>query len=69
MTGGGPSLGEGYVAGQTDLLVTWLYNLTIGQEKYNIGAVIGIFTFIITTTITLVTYRRSKAYNEEETFQ
>jgi len=69
LTGGGPTLGEGYVAGQTDLLVTWLYNLTIGQEKYNVGAVIGIFTFIITTTITLVTYRRSKAYNEEETFQ
>ena len=72
LTGGGPSVdvvGESYAAGQTDLLVTWLYKLTIDQGDYNTGAVIGIFTFLITATITLVTYRRSKAYNEEDTFQ
>ena len=72
LTGGGPSVsakGVSYVAGQTDLLVTWLYKLTINQGDYNTGAVIGIFTFLITATITLITYRRSKAYNEEDTFQ
>ena len=72
LTGGGPAvIGDGatYTAGQTDLLVTWLYKLTIDQGDYNTGAVIGIFTFIITATITLITYRRSKAYNEEDTFQ
>ena len=72
LTGGGPvivSEGATYTAGQTDLLVTWLYKLTIENGDYNTGAVIGIFTFIITATITLITYRRSKAYNEEDTFQ
>ena len=73
LTGGGPSIiaesGAAYAAGQTDLLVTWLYKLTIDQGDYNTGAVIGIFTFLITATITLITYRRSKAYNEEDTFQ
>ena len=72
LTGGGPSVsakGVSYVAGETDLLVTWLYKLTINQGDYNTGAVIGIFTFLITATITLITYRRSKAYNEEDTFQ
>ena len=68
LTGGGPTY-VGYQAGGTDLLVTWLYKVTIDQGMYNTGAVIGIFTFIITATITLVTYRRSKAYNEEDTFQ
>lgn len=58
-----------YVGGGTDLLVTWLYSLTITNKQYNTGAVIGILTFIITATITLVTYRRSKAYKEEDTFQ
>ena len=60
-----------FEAGQTDLLVTWLYKLTMkeGNKQYNTGAVIGILTFIITSTITLITYRRSKAYNEEDTFQ
>ncbi len=68
LTGGGPTY-QGYQAGGTDLLVTWLYKVTIDQGSYNTGAVIGIFTFLITATITLVTYRRSKAYNEEDTFQ
>ena len=68
LTGGGPTY-TGYQAGGTDLLVTWLYKVTIDQGSYNTGAVIGIFTFIITATITLVTYRRSKAYNEEDTFK
>ena len=68
LTGGGPTY-PGYQAGGTDLLVTWLYKVTIDQHLYNTGAVIGIMTFLITATITLITYRRSKAYNEEDTFQ
>ena len=68
LTGGGPTY-TGYQAGGTDLLVTWLYKVTIDKHAYNTGAVIGIFTFLITATITLITYRRSKAYNEEDTFQ
>lgn len=68
LSGGGPVV-PGNIAGETDLLVTWLYKLTIDEGDYNLGAVIGILTFLITSTITLLTYRRSKAYNEEDTFQ
>ncbi len=68
LTGGAPEV-TGYKAGGTDLLVTWLYKLTIDNGEYNTGAVIGIITFAITATITLITYRRSKAYKEEDTFQ
>ena len=68
LTGGAPEV-TGYKAGGTDLLVTWLYKLTIDNGEYNAGAVIGIITFAITATITLITYRRSRAYKEEDTFQ
>ena len=68
LTGGDPNI-PGSVAGQTDLLVTWLYSLTIEEGDVNIGSVIAIFTFIITASATLLTYRRSKAYKEEDTFQ
>lgn len=68
LSGGGPTeLGD--TAGKTDLLVTWLYKLTINQQYYNIGAVIGIFTFVILTVITLVTYRNSSSYKDEEAFR
>lgn len=69
LSGGNPVAPGGYIAGKTDLLVTWLYKLTIDQQQYNLGAVIGIFTFLITASITLISYRRSKAYKEEDTFQ
>ncbi len=68
LTGGDPNI-PGSVAGQTDLLVTWLYALTIEEGDVNVGSVIAIFTFIITASATLLTYRRSKAYKEEDTFQ
>lgn len=68
LTGGGPGV-PGFIAGETDLLVTWLFKLTVDNSNYNLGSVIGILTFILTATGTLITYRRSKAYKEEEAFQ
>ena len=67
LSGGGPTM-VGDSAGQTDLLVTWLYKLTIDQQYYNLGAVIGIITFVILTVITLVTYRHTSSYNNEEAY-
>ncbi len=55
-------------AGSTDLLVTWLYKLTIDKQYYNIGAVIGILTFMILAVGALLTYRNSKSYKDEEAF-
>ena len=67
LSGGGPTY-VGDTAGQTDLLVTWLYKLTIDQQYYNLGAVIGIMTFVILTIVTLITYRNSSSYKNEEAF-
>jgi arabinogalactan oligomer/maltooligosaccharide transport system permease protein len=67
LSGGGPTY-VGDTAGQTDLLVTWLYKLTVDQQYYNLGAVIGILTFVILTIVTLITYRRSGSYRNEEAF-
>ena len=55
--------------GHTDLLVTWLYRLSIEQREYNLAAVIGIFTFIFLAIISLVTYRSSGSYKDEEGFR
>ena len=68
LTGGGPTY-VGDSAGQTDLLVTWLYKLSIDKQQYNMGAVIGIFTFIVLAVVALVTYRSSGSYKDEEGFK
>lgn len=59
----------GSTAGKTDLLVTWLYKLTIEEQYYNLGAVIGIMTFIVLAIVSLITYRNSGSYKNEEGFQ
>lgn len=65
----GEPVGVGNSAGDTDLLVTWLYKLTVDQQKYNLGAVIGIFTFVVLAVVSLVTYRSSGSYKDEEGFK
>lgn len=64
LSGGDPIVDLSSTAGKTDLLVTWLYKLTIDKQYYNIGAVIGILTFIILAVGALLTYRNSKSYKE-----
>ena len=68
LSGGDPVTNLSSTAGKTDLLVTWLYKLTIDKQYYNIGAVIGIMTFIILAIGALFTYRNSKSYKEEGGF-
>ena len=68
LSGGDPVTDLASTAGSTDLLVTWLYKLTIDKQYYNIGAVIGILTFVILAVGALFTYRNSKSYKEEGGF-
>lgn len=68
LSGGNPTP-VGSTAGKTDLLVTWLYKLTVDQQYFNLGAVIGILTFIVLAVVALVTYRNTTSYKDEEGFQ
>lgn len=65
---GGPASAEYYIAGKTDLLITWLYKLTIEQNDYNIGAAIGIMTFIVCAGFSLLAYTQTASYKREEDF-
>lgn len=67
LSGGNPT-GVADTAGKTDLLVTWLYKLTIDKNYYNLGAVIGIMTFVVLAIVALLTYRNTASYKDEEGF-
>ncbi len=69
LTTRGYPIGVGDTAGATDLLVTWLYKLSVDKQEYNMAAVIGIFTFIVLSIVSLVTYRSSGSYKNEEGFK
>lgn len=69
LTGGDPKNGSYQFAGSTDLLVTWLYKLTLNQSQYNMASAIGIIIFIIIATLSIVNYRRTKSFKEEDMIQ
>ncbi|MBK6087568.1 carbohydrate ABC transporter permease [Ruminococcus difficilis] len=57
-----------YKAGHTDLLVTWLFKLTMNEHDYNLAAAIGILVFIVCATISLLTFNLTKSAKNEEEF-
>ena len=68
LTGGGPANPTYYSAGDTDILVTWLFKLTTGKNDYALAATIGILVFIISAFVSLVTFNLSKSSRNEEEF-
>ncbi len=72
LSGGGPGDLSLYTDGAkgTDLLITWLYKLSLGVDRnYKLASVIGILVFIISAVLSLVVYNRSTAVKGEEHFQ
>lgn len=64
LTGGGPTNSNYYQAGSTNLLVTWLYKLTVTAADYNLASVIGIIIFVLSAVFSLLAYTRTSSYKE-----
>ncbi len=56
-------------AGYTDLLVTWLYKMTVNDSNYRMAAVIGIMVFVVVAVISLIVYNLMPSVKDEEGFQ
>ena len=66
---GGLYMDEYFLASDTDLLINWLFNLSIDNNYYSIGATISIIIFIITSIISLIVYMSSASYKQEDTYK
>ncbi|QCT01439.1 binding-protein-dependent transport system inner membrane component [Paenibacillus algicola] len=69
LTNGNPVVGDYQYAGATDLLVTWLYKLTLDQQRYNMASAVGIIIFLIIASFSIYNYRRSRSFREEDMIQ
>lgn len=65
ITGGGPLNLDYQSAGSTDILITWLFKLTITNNKYNYGSAISIILFILIATFSIINLRKTKTFSEE----
>lgn len=61
--------GDYFLASDTDLLINWLYNLSVDNNYYSVGAAISLIIFLITSSLSLIVYVRSAAYKQEDTYQ
>lgn len=66
---GGLDIDGYFLASDTDLLINWLYRMSIDNNYYSIGAAISLIIFIITSVISLIVYVLSPSYKQEETFR
>lgn len=59
--GGGPAV-AGSNAGGTDILVSWIYSLTMTSSQYALAAALTILLSIFVITIALWQFRRTKSF-------
>ncbi|XID92150.1 ABC transporter permease subunit [Paenibacillaceae bacterium WGS1546] len=69
LTGGGPVNPDLQFAGHTDLLITWLYKLTLNNSVYNMASAVGIIVFLFVASLSIWSYRRTKSFKDEEMIQ
>lgn len=64
ITGGGPNAGNyatGF-AGDTDILISWMYKLTVDEQIYNIASVFSILIFLFVGSVSAWNLSRTKAF-------
>ncbi|HOM23641.1 MAG TPA: sugar ABC transporter permease [Termitinemataceae bacterium] len=66
LTGGSPTVADSTItsAGGTDILVTWIYKLTITLLKYNYASVIAVLIFLVLAPFAVFNFRQTKAFKE-----
>ena len=52
-------------AGDTDILISWMYTLTVDEKYYNMASVFSILIFLIVGSITAWNYSRTRSFKED----
>ena len=64
LTNGGPVNTDYQFAGDTDILISWVYKLTLDQKMYDIAAVMNILIFLLISVVSIWNFRRTQAFRE-----
>lgn len=66
---GGPANPSYSFAGSTDILISWIYKLTLEQNKFNMASVVSIFIFVVVASFSIWNFRKTRAFKEEDLIQ
>jgi arabinogalactan oligomer/maltooligosaccharide transport system permease protein len=65
ITGGLPANPNYQMAGSTDILISWIFKLTLDQRMYNFASALSILIFIIVASVSAWNLLRTRAFKEE----
>lgn len=67
VTQGGAGAGDiaNAYAGDTDILISWMYSLTVKYKNYNMASVFAILIFFIIGSLAAWNYSQTKAFKED----
>ncbi|WP_043933089.1 carbohydrate ABC transporter permease [Bacillus sp. EB01] len=63
--GGGPAI-TGQNAGGTDILISWIYRLTMTSAQYSKAAAITLLLSLIVITVAVWQFKKTKSFQEED---
>lgn len=62
---GGPTI-QGQNAGGTDILISWIYDLTMSTQQYGMAAAITMIMSAVVIIIAIWQFRRTRSFQEED---
>jgi arabinogalactan oligomer/maltooligosaccharide transport system permease protein len=65
LTGGGPANPNFQMAGSTDILISWIFKLTLDQRMYNYASALSIMVFIVIASVSAWNLLRTRAFKED----
>jgi arabinogalactan oligomer/maltooligosaccharide transport system permease protein len=66
LTDGNPVNGKYKFAGDTDILISWIYKMTKEQNQFHMASVITIMLFIFIASISAFSFSKTKSFKEED---
>lgn len=66
LTDGNPNQPDYFYAGSTDILISWIFKMTLNQSQFNMASAVSIIMFILIAGFSLWNYKRMKSNQEED---
>lgn len=66
ITSGNPVNSNYTFAGHTDILISWIYKLTLERQQYSIASTVFVIIFIIISVISIFSLKRTRSFKEED---
>jgi len=69
LSGGGPAVPGYFYAGGTDILISWIFKLTLEQGQFHLASTVSIIIFIFIACISIYNFRNTRSFKEEGMIQ